>query len=97
MVNRKAFEHVMSNVRLRRQFKHYKRVVTVASMAALFSGCVVSNPNGFRFTSSLGVESIQDHTETYTVKPSDRPYICSFVNVESLCGSSVPQPILPNK
>jgi hypothetical protein len=68
MVNRKAFEHVMSNVRLRRQFRHYKRVIAVASMAALFSGCVMASPNGFRATASLGIEEVQEHEEKFTVR-----------------------------
>lgn len=68
MFNRRAFEHVMSNVRLRRQFKHYKRVIAVASMATLFSGCVMASPNGFRATASLGIEEVQEHTESYTVR-----------------------------
>ncbi len=84
---RKALAHIMSNVRLRRQFKRMKRIVVVGSIAALFSGCVVSNPNGFRLTASLGAEQVQEHSETYSVKQSERPYICSWINVGSLCGS----------
>jgi hypothetical protein len=92
MHNRKAIEHIMSNVRLRRQVKQLKRVAVVASMALLFSGCVVSNPNGFRLTASLGAEQVQEHSETYSVKQSDKPYLCSWINIGSLCGSpEVPQ------
>jgi hypothetical protein len=81
----------MSNVRLRREVRKMKRIAVV-SMSALFAGslltgCVVSNPNGFRLTASLGAEQVQEHSETYSVKQSDKPYLCSWINVGSLCGS----------
>jgi hypothetical protein len=99
---RKALAHVMTNVRLRRAFKKLRagkksgRVIAISALFAssLLSGCVATNPNGFRLTASLGAEQVQEHTETYTVKPSDKPYICSWVNVESLCGPSILQPTL---
>lgn len=57
MNNRKAFEHVMNNVRLRRQFRKLRRlaavsgvVVGAAAVTAAFSGChlTVGTPEAIR-------------------------------------------------
>lgn len=53
MRNRKAFEHVMSNVRLRREYRKMRRIAALGGavcVLAAFSGChmTIGTPSGIR-------------------------------------------------